>query len=402
MNQTLNTPTRRPDTLFASGALAMGPKPSHYRRSDGSLAVENQAVFRSGTFRDSMGSQSTWEELHIDQMVANYSLLKGRNLLNEIPVRDGHPGFLISGLEGTGKVVGWHTDLKVHSVDTGQGRTSFLLASYVLTEPDAADKYARGTYRNRSSEIGTYVTNDEAEFWPAYMGFAFVDIPAVEGLNNVEFSKSKVSTYAERDVIFLFDRENPLTTQIPTPQAALGVPSVAPVLPIALQGDQSQHGAPVAPVPVPQPVAQAFMLNGQSTSDVGAIQAHISTLEAFRNETLEAARVEFVGSLVASGKLMASQQEAMGTFAKGLTADQFTSWKAAMDAAPQLSVLGMHGAPSGTSVKPAAGGSGDANVAALESARSIVRMHELAGKPKEFIQGTESYKTIQRLGGTAS
>jgi hypothetical protein len=397
MNPTLKSSTQRHSTLFASGSMAMGPRPKHYRRGDGSLVVEKQAVFRSGTFRDSMGSQSTWEQLHVDQMVANHNLLKGRNLLNEIPVRDGHPGFLISGLEGTGKVVGWHTDLEVHTVDTDKGKTSYLLASYVLTEPDAADKYERGTYRNRSSEIGTYVTNDEAEFWPAYMGFAFVDIPAVEGLNNVEFSKSSAQSYAGQNVIFLFDRENPLTTPSVTPQSSV----IPPILPVALQQPTQQHAQqPQAPAPVVAP--QAFMLNGQSNVDAGQIQAHITTLETFRNETLEAARVDFVSSLVSSGKLMASQQESMGTFAKGLSAEQFASWKNAMDAAPQISVLGLHGAPTQQSSKPQVGGEPDAKTSELMSARAIVRMHELAGKSKDFIQGTASYQTIQRLEGTAS
>lgn len=392
MSQTLKAPAQRRSTLFASGAMAMGPKPKHYRRGDGALVVEKQAVFRSGTFRDSMGSQSTWEQLHIDQMVANYSLLRGRNLLSDLPVRDGHPGFLISGTEGTGKVVGWHTELQAQIVDTDRGQTTFLLASYVLTEPDAAEKYERGTYRNRSSEVGTYVTNDEAEFWPAYMGFAFVDIPAVEGLNNVEFSKSTASAYAERDVIFLFDRENPLTTPPIAPQTTLG----APILPPALHGTPQ----PQQPVQAPTP-PQAFMLNGSASADVGQVQAHITTLETFRNETLEAARVSFVTGLVKSNKLMASQEAAMTKFAKELSAEQFTSWKAAMDAAPQISVLGMHGAPTGGEMKPPTGTT-DAATSELESARSIVRMHELAGKTKDFIQSTESYKTIQRLSGATS
>lgn len=388
MSQTLTAPGKRRSTLFAAGSLFMGPKASHYRRSDGALAVEKQAVFRTGTFRDSTGRQGTWEHLHIDQMVANYSLLKGRGLLTDIPVRDGHPGFLISGMEGSGRVVGWHTDLQAETLETERGEVRYLLASYVLTEPDAAERYERGTYRNRSSEIGTYFTNDEAEFWPAYMGFAFVDIPAVEGLNSVEFSKSTSAAYAERDVIFLFDRENPLST--PT-QPATG----APLLPLFGQPQQQPPSQPVNP---PSPV-QSFMLNGAPVGDAGQVQAHITMLENFRSETLEAGRVDFVAGLVTQGKIMATQKDAMTAFAKGLSDEQFASWKTAMSAAPQLPIFGQHGA-GGSPAAPPATGAPSANTE-LESAQAIVRMHQLAGKDEEFIKGTESYKTVQRLTAAA-
>lgn len=366
MSQTLSAPLATRSTVFATGPVAMGPKPRHYRKSDGVLVVERQPVFRTGTFRDSMGRQGTWEALHMDQMASHFDMLRNRGILTDVPVRDGHPGFLISGTEGTGRVVGWHTKLETHTVQSDTGDTTYLLASYEFTEPDAADKYERGTFRNRSSEVGTYVTNAEAEFWPVFMGFAFVDIPAVEGLNSVEFSKSTSSAYAERDVVFLFDRENPLTTsQIQVP------------------GLQSQQTQPAQ-----------FMINGQATADVGAVQAHITTLENFRSETLDGARVEFVTALVKGGKILAPQQEQMTKFAKGLTDEQFASWKTAMDAAPTMSVLGQHGATTDHSKQGngATDGTGE-----LAQAQAIVRMHELAGKTDDFIKTTPSYQTIQRL-----
>jgi hypothetical protein len=351
----------------------MGPKPQYYRRGDGALVVEKHAVFRTGTFRDSMGRQGSWEALHLDQMASHFDMLKNRGILTDVPVRDGHPGFLISGAEGNGKVVGWHTALETKTVESDSGDTTYLLASYVLTEPDAADRYERGTYRNRSAEIGTYVTNAEAEFWPVYMGVAFVDIPAVEGLNSVEFSKSNSNVYAERDVVFLFDRENPLTSSQQQPNFP------APVMP-------GMHSAPT------QQPAQ-FMINGAASTDVGAIQAHITTLENFRSETLDGARVAFVSDLVKGGKILAPQQQSMTDFAKGLTDDQFANWKTAMDAAPQMSVLGQHGASTSEHGKPATG----AENSELSQAKAIVRMHELAGKPEEFIKTTASYQTVQRL-----
>lgn len=372
MSQTLSAPPLASrSTVFATGPVSMGPKPTHYRRGDGALVVERQPVFRTGTFRDSMSRQGTWEALHLDQMASHFAMLKNRNILTDVPVRDGHPGFLVSGTEGSGKVVGWHTSLETHTVQSDTGDTTYLLASYVFTEPDAAERFERGTYRNRSSEIGTYVTNAEAEFWPVYMGFAFVDIPAVEGLNSVEFSKSTSSAYAERDVVFLFDRESPLTT------------SSQPLIPAPTLGMHSN--------PTQQPAQ--FMINGQATADVGAVQAHITTLENFRTETLEGARVDFVTGLVKTGKILAPQQEQMTSFAKGLTDEQFASWKAAMDAAPQASILGQHGAPVEHS-KPGTGGDENSELA---QAQAIVRMHELAGKTPEFIKSTASYQTVQRL-----
>lgn len=369
MSQTTSAPLAPRTTVFQTGAVAMGPKPQHYRRGDGALVVDKHAVFRTGTFRDSMGRQGTWEALHLDQMASHFDMLRTRGILTDIPVRDGHPGFLVSGMEGNGKVVGWHTALETKTIQNDSGDVTYLLASYVLTEPEAADRYERGTYRNRSAEIGTYVTNAEAEFWPVYMGVAFVDFSAVEGLNTVEFSKSTSGAYAERDVVFLFDREGPLST----PQQPV----------IQVPGLQTQ---PVQP--------SQFMINGKSTADVGAVQAHISTLEVFRSETLEGARVAFVSGLVKAGKILAPQEEAMTKFAKDLTDEQFVSWKTAMDAAPQMSVLGHHGATV-DHTRPATG-AGD-GTSELAQAQAIVRMHELAGKAPEFIKSTASYQTVQRL-----
>lgn len=378
MSQTLSVPLAPRTTVFATGPVSMGPRPTHYRRGDGGLVVEKHPVFRTGTFRDSVGRQGSWEGLHLDQMASHFAMLKNRNILTDVPVRDGHPGFLVSGTEGNGKVVGWHTALETKTVQSDTGETTYLLASYVLTEPDAAERYERGTYRNRSSEIGTYVTNAEAEFWPVYMGFAFVDIPAVEGLNSVEFSKSTSSAYAERDVVFLFDRENPLTT------------SSQPLIPAPTLGMQSH---------AQQAQAAQFMINGQSTTDVGAVQAHITMLENFRTETLEGARVDFVTSLVKDGKILAPQQEQMTQFAKGLTDEQFASWKVAMDAAPKSAILGQHGAPTEHG-KPGTGA--DESTSELAQAQAILRMHQLAGKSEDFIKSTQSYKTVQRLTAATS
>lgn len=124
-------------------------------------------VFRAGKFKNSDGVESKWSVADLKAMVSNFHELRGNGILPHIPVRENHSRDIRS-------VVGYFADLRVE----GQ----FLVADLDLTEPDAQQRYARGTYRARSLEVGGYETNDGEVYYPTVMGLAFCDIPAVEGL----------------------------------------------------------------------------------------------------------------------------------------------------------------------------------------------------------------------------
>lgn len=365
--------------LLFSGNMAANLQPIKFRKDNGVLVVQGQPVFRSGTFRDSMGIQNTWEPLHMQQMLANYEHLRNNSVLTDIPVRDGHPGFLTKGLPGTGKVIGWHTGLSTKELELPDGsKETFLLADYEFTDPAGQAAYENGTFRNRSSEIGEYTTNSEANYWPVYMGFAFVDFSAVEGLNSVSgFSNPS----RDRQFTVLIDKEFPVqgapTAQIPG--AGVQVPPSVPAQPIQ---------------------QQAFSINGQSTTDPVAVQQHIATLEQFRSETMEAGRFGYVDQLARDGKLLAPNVEAMKAFAKSLDDAQFAAWRAGMDAAPAQPVLANHGAPAHQSAPTAP--VEEATQTKIATLRSIVSMHSARGATAEEIKGTDSYKQLVALDPTAA
>lgn len=382
-----------------SGGIGMGIEPQVYRKDNGILVVSGQPVFRSGQFRDSMGFSHTWEPLHVDQMVSHYRLLRDRGLFGDVPVRDGHPGFLIHGTPGTGQVVGWHTDLEARELETHNGaKETFLLATYEITDPDARARYENKTYRNRSSEVGEYTTNDEATFWPTYMGFAFVDIPAVEGLNAVKYNSSQTG----RSVVVLMEKGFSVGTEssdkstggAPTGQTQMPSPPPPPPVPVV------QHAAPVAPQ-APKVETSTFSINGQNVTDPAAVQAHITSLETFRSETITTGRLNFVSDLARGGKILATQVDSLGTFAKTLSDEQFASWKTAMEASPASSVLANHTATAQTQTEPGAP-QDDAKAARIMTLKSVVSMHTSRGASKEEIRESDSYKQLVALDPTAA
>lgn len=379
MNETQAPPYRRNLAVFGAN-MVKGLKPTTYRKDNGNLVVQGQPVFRSGTFRDSMGMQHTWEGLHMDQMAAHYTMLRDRGLFAEVPVRDGHPGFLIHGTPGTGQVVGWHTGLETRELETHTGsKETFLLADYEFTDPEAAAKYENGTFRNRSSEIGEYTTNDEATFWPTYMGFAWVDIPAVEGLNAASFSAFASADRPGR-LIVPVDKEfsvNPTDNKQTVPGQGVTPPPVVP--------------------PVPSPIA--FSISGQTVHDPVAVQNHINGLELFQREQLEKARVDFVNSLAKDGKILATAIDSTTAFAKSLTPEQFASYVETMGQAPASSVLANHGGS--TQSTPATPGA-EAQATQVATLRGVVSMHQASGMTTEQVKELASYKQLVALDPTAA
>ena len=382
MNETQAPPFRRNLAVFGAN-MVKGAQPTWYRKDNGNLVVQGQPVFRSGTFRDSMGMQHTWESLHMDQMVAHYNMLRDRGLFTDVPVRDGHPGFLVHGTPGTGAVVGWHTGLKTEELETHTGaKETFLLADYEFTDPDAAVKYENGTFRNRSSEIGEYTTNDEATFWPTYMGFAWVDIPAVEGLNAASFSAFVAPDRPGR-LIVPVDKEFSVSGTDPSGKQTGTGQGVTP--------------PPVAPPAPPSPIA--FSIAGQTVHDPVTVQNHINTLEIFQREQLEKTRVDFVNGLAKDGKILATAVDSTIAFAKSLTAEQFAEYVKTTEGTPVSSVLANHGAS--TQSTPATPGA-TAQAAQIATLKGVVSMHQASGMPVEQIKDTGSYKQLVALDPTAA
>jgi len=386
----------RPQTVFFLSD-GFGFEPKVYAGSGGNKVFSGVAVFRSGTFRDSTGVQNTWEPMHMRQMVDNWDHLTSKHILSSVPARDGHPGWLINNMPGKGEVVGWHHSLKVETKKSPVDglEYDYLMADYEITQQYALDKIQNGTWRNRSAEIGGYTTNNEAEFWPVYLGFAFVDFSAVEGLN---FSAStnvpgRFFSYIGGTHSTGQSRENQMTQPASggTQAGGLELPFTPPAAPA--QGTASpaatQHSGQGGQA---QPFV--FSVNGMNESDPNKVQAYIRQLEGFVTETKSAARSAFVAGLLTSNKITAPQKDGMEAFAKSLSDEQYTAWCAGWEIAAPAPILQQHG---GTGSQPSA-----ANVTtdeqAIADAEEMVKMHQRAGMPKADLQKTASYQKLVKAG----
>lgn len=147
--------------------------------SENDANLRNVEVFRVGEFH---GGAVKFTIKDLREMVANFVYLKKEGILPNVPVRADHPNFMSGG--SVDKIIGYIKDLHL--------KGEKMLADVKVTEPDAMEKIKRGTYVNRSAEIGTYIDNSGDQYDPTFFGFAFVDLPAVEGLSSdfvMDFSK---------------------------------------------------------------------------------------------------------------------------------------------------------------------------------------------------------------------
>lgn len=355
----------RPSTFALSDGF--GLKPNIFSKDNGTLVYERVPVFRSGTFRDSMGYQNTWEQIHMDQMVNNYNYLKDSGVYADVPVRDGHAGWIISNMPGNGVTVGWHTNLVVEEMASpidGE-KYHYLLADYEITDPRAREQINNGTWRNRSAEIGGYNTNAEAEFWPVYQGFAFVDTPAVEGL---KFSGANDNSNGRRVYVMMGKG-------------------------FSVSGTGTGSNDFVRP-------PQAFSLNGVATTDIVAVQNHINALETFQRETALAGRANFVNGLATANKISVHQVPGLQEFAATLDENQWAAFRKGYDTAAVIPGLAAHASgvtnPDNTAQQTEA----EQVAAQYEVWQNIVAMHRMGGATAETIKGTESYKKLIAAGQT--
>jgi hypothetical protein len=355
------------------------------------LVVEDLPVFRSGVFRDSMGFQHTWEPLHIDQMKANYDLLTARGYMPDVPVRRDHPGFLTN---VTGDVIGHHTGLRTETrtnpVDGSE--QNYLLATFDITDPGAIDAISRGTWRNVSAEVGSWLTNNETEFWPTYQGVAYVDFSAVEGLksfSNHNGVGKQFSLMLDGD-----DKEDAVTAPV------LANPNPATPAAPAAPTDAAYHGR----------ANFQFTIAGQPTNDFAKVQAHITSIEA-QNATFAAAQAEakesnrkaFIKGLAegATPKILASQIESIEGYALKLDDDGWTAFTKSYETVPALSTVSQHANATSlgqqvnlngqTPVPTQTGGADDQ----VEIWAGTVDMHSRSGMKPDQIKATASYKKLQ-------
>lgn len=344
--------------------------------------IKGMKVFRVGTFTDSLGRKATWTAKDLADMVKHFDRLRADGILPNVPVRADHTATVKD-------IVGWFVALRVEG--------DFLVADIEFTEPDALAKYNRGTYRNKSIEIGTYETNEGDKFNPVVLGLAFVDIPAVEGLFRHPSAPQGTPETGDKSSANGEPSNHQGASMNPKDKNQSG-------------GDEGTGDGTTPPAPAPShshSIAPAtpfvFRISGgQEVSDFAAVQAHITrletenaALETFRTETIESGRLEFVAGLARDGKITNPQVEQFQTLAKGMTTEQFDQFKAGWEAAPKVNVLGTHSTGST--------GTGEANdpaqqaAAEIETLEEIVANHRRRGASQEEIEQTASFKRLQTL-----
>lgn len=338
-------------------------------QKDGSGIVRDYPVFKAGTFRDSWGDQHTWTPEHLKQMVDNFDLLKVRDIFPNVPVRSDHS-------LSVDKVKGYFESVRTDG--------AILYADLRITEPEALDKLARGTYRSRSLEVGMFVANDESAYWPTIFGVAFVDIPAVEGLHSKPNNKTSYFSMAATE-------ENPMSGQATNAAGTPAAPDdLAPAKP-------AQHAAPVAAAPAaaaPAP-AQTFRVNGAEVTDVAAVQRHIDTLEMFAKDTRENSRKDFVAGLVKSGKVLAPQATELQEFALALSEDMYAKWTKTFDGATTNPLLANHG--NAQSAAPTGNDAADARKDRISILQDTIAMHRRSGMSDDKIAKTSAAKELASM-----
>lgn len=330
------------------------------------LILRGVPVFRSGTFRDSMGDENTWSDLHIQEIVNHFEVLSSSGTFDRVPLRCDHFSLFSGGLSN---VVGYHENLRaekrISPVDNAE--YTYLVADLVVLREDAKQNIQSGLWSKRSAEIGVYRTNSGEEFWPTLVGTAMVDVPAVEGL-----SFSKETDRSHRTLVLEDSMSNSTTGT----------------------GGQGTD-------PAPQTPAATFRVGGAETSDFAAVQAHIDAQEAelenlrkYQMDTVTAERENFVNSLADEGKILATQKEMFSKLALGMSADDFSEFKASYDGAGPQSLLGNYA--SGQHSAPGAGPQAqpdDTDTDEVDAAQ--VRMHSAIGTPSADLAKFECFKSIQ-------
>lgn len=157
-----------------------------------------------------------------------------------------------------------------------------------------------------------------------------------------------------------------------------------------------ENQPPVTPVTDPQNKggAVSFTCNGTVLTDPKAVQAHITGLETFKKESVEASRKGFVKQLADDGKILASKMTEVEEFALDLSPEQYAKWEASWEAALPSPLFGKQ---SGANTPGEPGGATDSTEDRMQLLEEIVQHHRQGGMKDEQIKELASYKELEQL-----
>lgn len=383
-------------------------------------------VFRTGAVKDSKGRAREWTRSDLDKMVTNFIDLRDSGILPNVPVRENHS-------RDVRQIGGYITGLHVASEPAADGRF-YLEADLDLTEPEVRNRYNRGTYRNRSIEIGAYETNTGEIYFPVVLGLAFCDIPAVEGLYEAALSAYESN---EQPEIMVYAPDNGAdasgsNTSVPqtdatfdkivadlnTVMSGLENPDAQNAVQKVIQAVEALKGAAAQPAaqPVPtnaqgaeMPETFKFALDGTEHEIAGddATKSLFTTLLTQRDslatenaefrknaaEAAEAARESAVDAWLHGKKIVPAQVDGMKAYVKTLTDEQFAAHKALVEGTPDLAFAAEIGAGSGNS-------GDDTRDAQIKEHSQILDMLRFTGQAPEKLRESKPFKALVALGVT--
>lgn len=391
-------------------------------------SVTRLKVFRTGAVKDSKGRKRVWSREDLEQMVANFALLRDKGLLPNVPVRENHS-------RDVRQIGGYITGLHLATSPAADGRF-YLEADLDLTEPDVRDRYNRGTYRNRSIEIGAYESNDGDIYFPVVLGLAFCDIPAVEGLYEAALSayendeQPEIMVYApdngadasgntpagnapQTDATFdkVIQDLNAVMAGLENPDAQNAVQKVIQAVE-ALKGATAQQ--PAAPAPTnaqgeQMPETFKFALDGTEHEIAGddATKALFTTLLSQRDalatenaefkqaaeKAAEKAREAAVDGWLHAKKIVPAQVDGMKAYVKTLTDEQFTAHAALIEGTP---VLNFTQEPDAGSTEGGAPGKDEQ----VKNHEQTLTMLKYTGMGEDALKNSRPYKALVALGVT--
>jgi hypothetical protein len=285
------------------------PKENKLDASKEGKMLRNVEIFKSGTYR---GIQ--FKNSGLDKMVANFHYLKSLGIFTNVPVRADHPNFFGMG-DVIDKIGGYVADLKRVG--------NKLVADVRITSEKMWSKIQEGTYISRSAEIGAYEDNDGTVYSPILYGFAWVDIPQVEGL-------SPKFNYSRDNKNFELINLNALMNMDPEDKFP---PEEAPV------EEAPKEETPKEETPVEAPTEELNKSNEQPMEFEKAFPQEAEELKKLKEEKLAfelEKRASFVEQLEKDGKITPAQKEAEVAFVKDLTEEQFAKYKEAKEIAPAI------------------------------------------------------------------
>lgn len=312
--------------------------------------LKNIEIFKAGIFKGIEFKISA-----LEKMVANFYVLKSHGIFDHVPVRSDHPGWL--GEVGViDRVGGYVKDLRV------VGKK--LVADVRITSKEMLEKIKEGSYVQRSAEIGNYRDNNGDTWIPCLWGFAWVDIPAVEGLSpTFSFSKDK-----NVDIVKLNSEDmNPKEGEKKVEESVEDVSADVSTEEVAVDNSENDtvdekiedahveeeetaeeeetvEGAS-AEVSEESTEETAEEVGSESNSSIHAndkkldmekfakeFPEQFAELEKFKNDKIDAT----INELVKLGKVLPAQREAVNVFVKGLSDEQFNALTEIFEQMPVL------------------------------------------------------------------